>query len=183
MDELTEELLRQTDELNDARDSMFQLQEENESMRKTIETILRIKCKRGEGAFALNVDLRMCVKKNIVYALSKMQRDIATTGNKPVDVVADAIVDLLIGETQEDIPCAVLDANTIVYKTATNLWYASGVSDFAIVVRDSIGVNQLVEHFNDNWRDGQFTHVYNLFLHEPSFIACLKKALKKYNDL
>lgn len=181
MDELTEELLRQTDELNDARDSMFRLQEENESMRKTIETILRIKCKRGEGAFALNIDLRMCVKKNITYALTKMQHEIAT--GKPVDVVADTLVDLFIGESQGDIPCAVLDANTIVYKTSNSLWYASGVADFAVIVRDSIGVNQLVEHFNDNWRDGQFTHVYNLFLHEPSFIACLKKALKKYNDL
>ena len=181
MDELTEELWRQTDELNDVRDSMFQLQEENESMRKTIETILRIKCKRGEGAFALNIDLRMCVKKNIAFSLTKMQTGIAA--GKPVDVVAEAIVDLLIGENQEDIPCAVLDANTIVYKTANNLWYASGVSDFAIVVRDSIGVNQLVEHFNDNWRDGNFTHIYNLFLHEPSFVACLKKALKKYKDM
>jgi len=181
MDELTEELLRQTDELNDAQETIFQLQEENESMRKTIETILRLKCKRGEGAFALNIDLRACIKNNTAYALTKMQREIMS--GKPNDVVAEAIVDLLIGETRDDIPCAVLDANTVVYKTANNLWYASNVSDFATVIRESIGISQLVEHFNDNWRDGQFTHVYNLFLHDHSFLGCLKSALRKYKDL
>lgn len=181
MDELMEELLRQTGELNEAHETIFKLQEENESMHKTIETILRLKCKRGEGAFALNIDLRTCVRNNVAFALSKLQRDISS--GKAVEVVSEALVDLLIGESRTDIPCAVLDANTVVYKTINNLWYASNLIELADIIRDAVGVHNLLVYFDEHWRDGKYTHVYNMFLHDNSFLLCLRTALRKYKDL
>ena len=172
-----EEFLRQGDELAEMSERLELLEEENESMRRTIDTILRIKCRRGEGAFSLNVDLDECVQNNVLWALKKADM----SGPRVQEAVVHFVVDLLVGPEREDIPIAVLDGNTLVYKD-DHLWIASTLTDFAVLVSD-----MLMDHIMEAKTRADLTDTqvifFNSILQIGSFTAILKKALKLYKDL
>jgi len=114
--EMMEEFIRQNEELTETKQHVYRLQRENESMKKTIETILRVKCKRGEGAFSLNIDLKQCVSHNLEYVFSDAQYDLT---RKVTDVVTDLIVSVLVGRDINDIPCTLHDENIIIHCGST----------------------------------------------------------------
>lgn len=175
-----EEFIRQNDELTETKQHVYRLQRENESMKKTIETILRVKCKRGEGAFSLNIDLKHCVSNNLEYVFSKARYD---TTRKVTDVATDLIVSVMVGRDRNDIPCAVLDANTIVHCGPTTNWIASNFIDFAHLMHEMFKEHLLGlthEHLLDS---DAYVSVINTLLQEHLFSQCLKRALKVYKDM
>lgn len=175
------EITQQRVQLGELHERIGVLEEETDSMRRTIDTVLRLKCKRGEGAFALNTDLMTCVQKNTEFALKGALKQLGTA--KTSDIVADFIVAVLIGPDQEDIPCAVLDTNTFVYKN-NNLWIAASLTDFSETLSDNMSdivalakKNPTVPLTDD--------HVlfYNSLIQTQPFLGCVKKAMKIYKDL
>lgn len=177
---MMEEFIRLNDELAETKQQVYRLQRENESMKKTIETVLRVKCKRGEGAFALNVNIKRCVSNNLVYVFSNDQYDL---NRKVVDVVTDLIVSVLVGKESNDIPCAVLDTNTIVYRDSITHWVASNFTDFSNLMHE-----MFKEHVSGLTHEQQldsdgYISIINTLLQEHLFSQCLKKALKIYKDL
>lgn len=178
--EMMEEFIRQNEELTETKQHVYRLQRENESMKKTIETILRVKCKRGEGAFSLNIDLKQCVSHNLEYVFSDAQYDLT---RKVTDVVTDLIVSVLVGRDRNDIPCAVLDANTIVHCGPTTNWIASNFTDFAHVMHEMFKEHLLGLEHEKRLDSDEYISVINTLLQEHLFSQCLKRALKVYKEL
>lgn len=175
------EIVRQRKMLSELHERIGVLEEETDTMRRTIDTVLRLKCKRGEGAFALNTDLMTCVQKNTDFALKTALKQLGTT--KTSDVVADFIVAVLIGPDQEDIPCAVLDTNTFVYKN-NNLWIAASLADFSETLSDNVSEIVALAKTDPN-QSLTDDHVlfYNSLIQKQPFLGCVKKAMKIYKDL
>lgn len=171
------EFIKQGDELVDLQERLDRLEEENETMRRTIEMILRIKCRRGEGAFSLNVGLTECVQNNVRWALNKADM----SGPRAQEAVVAFVVDLLVGPERADIPCAVLDANTLVYKN-DDLWIASTLTEFAELVSDMLSEYVMEAKSRTDLTDTQVVF-FNSILQIGTFTNILKKALKVYRDL
>ena len=180
--EMVEEFLRQNEELTEAKQQIFRLQRENESMKKTIETILRVKCKRGEGAFSLNIDLKQCVSTNLTNIFSDGHYIHYDANRKVTDIVTDLIVSVLVGHTRNDIPCEVLDTNTIVHRGRTN-WVASTFVEFSDLMHDMFKqhISQL-EPLTETPSD-VYISIINTILQDHLFSSCMKRALKLYKDL
>ena len=172
------EIIQQREELSTLQERISVLEEETESMRRTIDTVLRLKCKRGEGAFALNIGLETCVQKNVNIALNNALKQLGNA--KTADVVADFIVDLLIGPDREDIPCAVLDTNTFVYKN-DHLWVAASLADFSETLSDNI--SDIVAFPPTVPLTDDHVLFYNSLIQTQPFLSCVKKAMKIYKDL
>jgi hypothetical protein len=179
--DIMEAYIRQGDEMLELREQNLRLEEENESMRRTIDTILRLKCRRGEGAFALNIDLMECVHKNVTKAMAKCVHPDPNRA-RVADMVADFTVAVLVGPDRQDIPCAVLDTNTIVYKN-DHLWVAATLSDFASLVSDILSEYIMeIKASAETLTDTQVIF-FNYILQISPFTACMKKALKMYREL
>ena len=178
--EMMEEFLRQNEELTETKQHVYRLQRENESMKKTIETILRVKCKRGEGAFSLNIDLKQCVSTNLSYVFSNAQYDLT---RKVTDVVTDLIVSVLVGRDRNDIPCAVLDTNTIVHCGPTTNWIASNFADFAQLMHGMFKEHVLELAHEQRLDSDDYISVINTLLQDHLFSQCLKRALKVYKEM
>ena len=178
-DNLWAEIVRQRIELAALQERISVFEEETDSMRKTIDTVLRLKCKRGEGAFSLNIDLTTCLQNNIDLAMENAVKRLGSV--RASDLVADFLVDTLIGPDRTDIPCAVLDANTFVYKNE-HLWVAASLTDFSALLSDNV-----TEIVNRSMNSEKLTddHVafYNSMLQDSTFLGCVKKAMKIYKDL
>jgi len=177
--DLWTEIVQQRTELQELQERIGVLEEETDSMRKTIDTVLRLKCKRGEGAFALNIDLMTCVQKNAECALKGALKRLGSM--RTPDIVSDFIVATLIGPDRSDIPCAVLDTNTFVYKNE-HLWVAATLADFSTILSD--GVSEVVDRAmkSENLTDDHVLF-YNSILQQEAFLSCVKKAMKSYKDL
>lgn len=173
------EIIQQRAELQALQERIAVLEEETDSMRKTIDTVLRLKCKRGEGAFALNTDLMTCVQKNTEEALQNALKQLGTS--RTVDIVADFVVAVLIGPDREDIPCAVLDTNTFVYKNE-HLWVAAGLTDFSGILADNMSDIVARSMRASNLTD-EHVLFYNSLIQPGAFVNCVKKAMKIYKDL
>lgn len=175
------EITQQREQLSTLQERIGVLEEETESMRKTIDTVLRLKCKRGEGAFALNIDLETCVHKNTHFALNNALKQLGAA--KTADVVADFVLSVLIGPDQEDIPCAVLDTNTFVYKN-DHLWVAATLTDFSETLSDNVShVVALVKNNTTIPLTDDHVLFYNNIIQKQPFLGCVKKAMKIYKDL
>lgn len=178
--EMMEEFIRQNEELTETKQQVYRLQRENESMKKTIETILRVKCKRGEGAFSLNIDLKQCVSTNLAYVFSHAEYDLT---RKVTDVVTDLIVSVLVGKDRNDIPCAVLDTNTIVHCGPNTNWIASNFLDFSKLIHGMFKEHVMGLTHEKRLDSDEYISVINTLLQEHLFSQCLKRALKVYKEL
>lgn len=177
MDDNIAEFIRQGDELAELREKMERLEEENESMRRTIDTIMRIKCRRGEGAFSLNVNLNDCLRKNVIWAMKNANM----SGPRVQEAVMAFVIDLFVGPERTDIPCAVLDGTTLVYKN-DHLWIASTLTDFSILLSDMLTEYIMEAKTRTDLTDTQVIF-FNAILQISTFTAILKKALKVYRDI
>ena len=177
--QLLEELLKRDEEIAELNQMVFRLLKENDSMKRTIENILRVRCKRGEGAFAINIDLKDCVMKNVDYAFLNCIHE----RQKPLDIVVNMIVRLLVGESIVDIPCAVLDVNTVIYKDG-NIVKASMIQEFAEMLHKTLQepIQTNISTILSNTTDDTSVNVCNMILNLQSFVPCVKKALKIYKD-
>lgn len=172
------EIVQQRTELRALHERIGVLEEETDSMRKTIDTVLRLKCKRGEGAFALNINLVSCVQNNAEFALQLALKRLGST--RATDLVVDFIVATLIGPNRTDIPCAVLDTNTFVYKNE-HLWVAATLADFSGILSDN--VTEVVERATNSDLTDEHVLFYNSIIQTGTFLNCVKKAMKIYKDL
>jgi hypothetical protein len=180
--EMFEELMKRDEEIARLEEEKSKLTLENMSMQKTIDTILRVKCKRGEGAFSLNVELKPCIEKNAYEALDQGMKNMTT---KPTDIVNQVLLSTLVGLKGTDIPCAVLHNNPpiVVYKDH-NIWVVKGVNEFSSLYYKHMQPHVMrysKEHVNDDTSDNQMT-VLNTLLNYHQFTSCLKQVLRMYKD-
>lgn len=177
------ELLQRDDEIAELQNRVYKLSRENDSMKKTIDTILRVKCKRGEGAFSLNVDLKTCVSTNIASVFVHYSRECFT--RKANDLVTDVLLYTLVGMDGKSVPCAIMDINTIVYKD-TDMWIATTFQHFADLlhklIKDKVMFVYQRSDMNVDTGDDAYVNVVNTILQVDKFKSCLKRALKMYKD-
>lgn len=180
---MLQELLGRDDEIAELQNRVYKLSRENDSMKKTIDTILRVKCKRGEGAFSLNVDLKTCVSTNIATVFVHHSRECFT--RKANDLVADVLLYTLVGMDGKSVPCAIMDTNTIVYKD-NEMWIASTFQNFADLlhklIKDKVMTVYKRSEMNVDTGDDAYVNVVNIILQVDKYKACLKRALKMYKD-
>lgn len=156
---------------------------QNHSMRKTIETVLRVKCKRGEGAFSLNVDLKQCIDQNATRAIDHCCKKMSV--NKVHDIVAHVLLYTLVGINGTSVPCAVLH-NTppiIVFKD-NDMWVALTTSDFTDLYYKHMQphvIRYSKEHVNDDTSDTQL-NVFNTLLNKQQFAPLIKQMIRMYKD-
>lgn len=182
-EELLQELLRRDEEVSELQSRLYKLTIENDSMRRTIDTILRVKCKRGEGAFSLNVDLKTCVSANIRPVFQHYSRECFT--RKTIDLVVDIILYTLVGMDGKSVPCAIMDINTIVYKD-NGLWIATTHKTFTDLLHkllvESIKPLYVSHNLTIDTGDDAYVDMINTLLQMDKFKTCFKKALKMYKD-
>lgn len=179
------EIMQRDDEIAALNQTVYQLTRENTSMRKTIDTVLRVKCKRGEGAFALNKELKTCVESNLLIAI---QQGFASLGArmKVPDLAVNVLLHTLVGVTGNDIPCAVLHSPqyTIVYKE-NGLWIVCTLGEFTDILYRY--VQPLVMKYSSEYietHDVTDTHIslFNTLLNEQHFASSVKTMVKLYKD-
>lgn len=182
---LLAEYMRINEELTELTERTLRLENEGLVLRKTLDTVLRLKCKRGQGAFCTNIDLVACVRKNAELVLDRMRFD---SSRKAQDMVAEAILHVLTGPDNGDIPCVVLDANVIVYKSPDELWLVANVAEFAKLLYELL-YTHVMDFKGKLFREREHEvsdvciAVFNAWLQEHSFGVCVKKALRLYKDL
>jgi len=176
------EIMQRDDDIARLNQKVYQLTRENTSMRKTIDTVLRIKCKRGEGAFALNIDLKACVNQNATRAI----RHGISSHAKTSDIASYILLHTLIGLEGIDIPCAILHSPqyTIVYKE-DGLWIVCTLSEFTDMLYKCMR-NHVMEYSRDYARSTDPSDTYidilNTLLNAQQFTACVKTMVKLYKD-
>ena len=156
---------------------------QNHSMRRTIETVLRVKCKRGEGAFSLNTDLKPCIDKNAKEAIDHCCRKMSV--NRVQDIVAQVLLLTLVGTNGTSVPCAVLhNAPPIVVFKDNGVWVALTASEFTDLYYKHIQphvIRYSKEHVDDDTTETQMS-VYNTLLNKQQFAPLVKQMLRMYKD-
>ena len=180
--QMFEELMKRDEDIARLEEENSRLLLENHSMQQTIDTILRVKCKRGEGAFSLNIELKPCIEQNASNALDQGFRKMT---NKSIDVVSQVLLSTLVGVDGTQVPCAVLHNNPtmIVYKD-NNIWVANGVNEFSHMYYKHMQPHIMrysKEHVNDDTTDNQ-KEVMNMLLNRQQFSASVKQMLRTYKD-
>lgn len=180
--EMFEELMKRDDDLAMLQEQNSKLMLENRSMRKTIDTILRVKCKRGEGAFSLNIELKPCIEQNAHDALDHCIRKITT---KSSDVATQVLLSTLVGVRGTFVPCAVLHNHPplVVYKD-NDLWVVKNVNEFSELFYKHMQCHVMrfsKERVNDDTTDTEMS-VINTLLNPTLFSSCVKSMLKMYKD-
>lgn len=180
--EMFEELMKRDDDLAMLQEQNSKLMLENRSMRKTIDTILRVKCKRGEGAFSLNIELKPCIERNVHDALDHCIRKMTT---KSSDVATHVLLSTLVGVNGTFVPCAVLHNHPplVVYKD-NDLWVVKNVNEFSELFYKHMQCHVIrfsKERVNDDTTDAEMS-VINTLLNPTLFSSCVKNMLKMYKD-
>jgi hypothetical protein len=181
-DTILHELLERDEEISVLNNRVYQLSHENDSMKKTIDIILRVNCKRGEGAFSLNTDLKTCVSNNITQAFTRFIRECYI--RKASDLVVDILLYTLVGIDGKCVPCAIMDTNTIVYKD-NDLWIATNLQKFTDILHNLLR-DRVIAIYQDSidididTGDDTFVNVMNTLLQMDKFKVCLKRMLKLY---
>lgn len=179
---MLEELMKRDEDIARLEEENSRLLLENRSMQQTIDTILRVKCKRGEGAFSLNIELKPCIEQNAHAALDHGLRKMT---NKPTDVVNQVLLSTLVGVNGTQVPCAVLHNNPpmVVYKD-NNIWVVKGVNEFSRMYYKHMQPHIMrysKEHVNDDTTDHQM-EVLNMLLNPQQFSVSVKQMLRTYKD-
>ena len=161
---------------------------QNECLKKTIETLVRVKCKRGESNVHLNTELFECLVANKKTLTLVKIEELSNTHKKENDIVIHLILDLLVGEDRQQTPCVLLDPYTVLYKRG-DTYNASNVLEFAMIVHEliqdqlSILVSEFTNADNTTINVTFIIGVMNLMMQESSFVECFRKALKKYTTI
>ena len=181
--EMFEELMKRDEDIVSLREENAQLTMQNHSMRKTIETVLRVKCKRGEGAFSLNIDLKPCIDKNATHAIDHCYRKMSV--NRVQDIVTHVLLYTLVGTNGTSVPCAVLhNTPPIVVFKDNGMWVALNISEFTDLYFKHMQPHVLrysKEHVNDDTTDTQL-NVYNTLLNKQLFTPLVKQMIRMYKD-
>jgi hypothetical protein len=181
--EMFEELMKRDEDLVSLREENARLRIQNHSMRKTIETVLRVKCKRGEGAFSLNTELKACIDRNAAHAINHCCKNMSL--NRVSDIVNKILLHTLVGVNGTSVPCAVLN-NTppiVVFKD-NDLWVALTISEFSELYykhMQSHVIRYSRDNVNDDTTDTQMTVLNNL-LNNVQFMPFVKQMLRMYKD-
>lgn len=177
-----EELMNRDEAIATLQEQNAVLTMENRSMRNTIDTVLRVKCKRGEGAFSLNTELKSCVETNARMVVDHYVRK---TVNKVSEIVTDILLHTLVGLDGKSIPCAILHNNPpiVVYKDH-DIWVAKTLSEFSDLYYQYMQSHVLRysrEHVNEDTSDNQVS-VLNTLLNPQQFMSHVKLMIRLYKD-
>lgn len=183
------ELFSRDEEIIKLNNQIIKLNNENEMMVNTINTIIRKKCKRGESNINLNITLTECLDKNISNLnLTKLIHLCNQHHHKIENVVVLLLIDVLTNVDRTDVPCVMVDPNTIVY-LSPKCHHAVNLNDFSGILFGYLQstVGAMIKQFNetdaDDGTDSKCVDVLNMFITEENFKACVKKTLKVYQQL
>ena len=181
------EIMQRDDEIAALNQKLYQLARENTSMRKTIDTVLRVKCKRGEGAFALNTELKACVERNMHAAVQHGFESVSARMKVP-DLAVHVLLHTLVGVEGNDIPCAVLHSPqyTIVYKE-DDMWIVCTLNEFTDIFYRY--VQPIIMSYSGEYiaaHDSSITDtqigLFNALLSAQQFASSVKTMVKMYKD-
>lgn len=170
------EIIRMKEELCKLKTENFRMQQQKATMQNTIETLLSLKCKRGEGSFVLTDELLICIKTNFDECV---RRVMTFTTMKSSDMFVWFLLHLLTGIHKNKVPCALLDnCNNVVYKE-DNQYIAVNVNTFSNIVQKTI---QKLFIENSICVSDSFADCMLLLADNEQFTQCMKKTMRVYKD-
>ena len=182
------QLFEKDDEILNLKEQLVIYKTQNEYMKKTIDTIIRKKCKRGESSISLNTKLVECVKKNLNLLTLTWIQNQCVKQIKSEEIISSILVLLLSGEDQNDVPIAILEHKIVVFMGDIT-YVALNLDEFGTLLLS------LIKHHMANMTstfinateiesyDIPIVDVLNGFNEQTIFSICLKKALKRYQSL
>ena len=183
--ELYEELFIRDNKISKLEQHSYELIQQVEALKNTVETLMRVKCKRGESNVSLNTDLITCLFSNKANMNIERIEELSITHKKEQEIAVSMLLNLLIGDDKHQVPCVLLDPHTVLYRRF-NTYNASSIEEFAAVVYEAIQdqMCSMISLFEsqDIHNVSIVVSVLNLLMHETSFTECFRKALKKYSN-
>jgi hypothetical protein len=186
MDEVYTELFEKDHQVSVLQQSNYELLQQNEHMKNTIETLVKVKCKRGECNIHLNIDLISCIiETRTILNIIELDRTFQTI-KKEKDLVSFFILSLLVGDSKKHVPCVMLDAQTVLFMR-NGIYNASTIEGFSKIVHDSIQdqVHSMTKDFetHDVEHVNELVNALNIFMNFDAFVECMRKSLKQYQNL
>jgi hypothetical protein len=179
-----EELFERDQQISKLLQQNCDIVTQNQILQNTINTLVCVKCKRGESNVHLNIELHDCLKLNKRNITIDRIDEMYAFVKKPREIVVQMALNLLIGDDKNTVPCVLLNSQTVLYKRF-GVYNASNIDSFSMLVHDSIQ-DQLTSLtavvMNDDITNVSVViEVLNTFIQQRSFIECFRKALKKYS--
>jgi hypothetical protein len=179
-----EELFSNDQQISKLMQENFDLNNQNVLLKKTIHTLVHVKCKRGESNVHLNTDLHMCIKNNKAGITIRRINELLVVHKKPKEIVIQLLLNLLIGDSKQSIPCVLLDNQTVLYKRV-DVYNAVSIEDFSLLIQDLVQdqLSTLMSTFeNEDIQNVPIVvEVINMLIQDWSFTECFRKTLKKYS--
>ena len=183
--ELYEELFIRDNKITALTQQNYELTQQRLTLTNTVETLVRVKCKRGESNICLNTDLVTCLSTNKTNLTIDRIVEMGNTHKREPDLVASLILSVLIGDDKQSVPCVLLDSHTVLYRRF-DTYSASNVDEFALIVYEAIQdqVSVMISLFQTQEIQNvpMVVNVLNILMQESSFTECFRKALKKYTN-
>jgi hypothetical protein len=161
---------------------------QNDYMKKTIDTIIRKKCKRGESTISLNIKVVDCVKHNLELLTLSWIHEQCVKQIKSEEIILSMLVLLLSGKDQNDVPIAILEHKVVVFMGDIT-YVALNLDEFGTLLLSLIKQHMANMTFTFINRteiesyDIPIVDVLNGFNEQTTFNICMKKALKRYQSL
>lgn len=161
---------------------------QNEYMKKTIDTIIRKKCKRGESSISLNMKLVDCVKRNVELLTLSWIHEQCVKQIKYEEIISNILVLLLSGKDRNDVPIVILEHKVVVFMGDIT-YVALNLDEFGTLLLSLIKQHmaKMTSAFINTTKvesyDIPTVDVLNGFNEQTTFNLCMKKALKRYQSL
>ena len=181
-EELFQEFFNKDKEIGVLKTQLFQLQNSNDIMRKTINNLINMKCKRGESSYLLNTALDASLRQHTqnidIFEYIKDNESI-------IETISHYILDLLIGLDKTKTPCCVLDNNYILYKSEQiDSYIVCTLDEFSEKVYECVSnyiTNRIQNEIDDNTND-KIIDIINNILNKKQFYKSMKIIMKKYKS-
>lgn len=179
-EEIFQELFNKDEEISALKEQLFQVQNSNDMMRKTINNLINMKCKRGESSYLLNIALDTSLREHThTLDIFEYIRD----NESIIETISSYVLDLLIGTDKTKIPCCVLDNNYILYKSEQiDSYIVCTFDEFSEKVYECVSnslINRIQNEIDDDTNDKIITIINNV-LNKRQFCKSMKIIMKKY---
>ena len=179
-EEFFQEFFNKDKEIGLLKEQLYQVQNSNDIMRKTINNLINMKCKRGESSYLLNIALDTSLREHTqtldIFVYIKDNESI-------IETISSYVLDLLIGMDKTKIPCCVLDNNYILYKSdQIDSYIVCTFDEFSEKVYECVSsslIHRIQDEIDDDTNDKIITIINNI-LNKKHFFKSMKIIMKKY---
>jgi hypothetical protein len=183
MNELIMEMMRKDNTISVLNEKVFELMQENESLKQTLKVIMNRNKKRGDDSRMININIQDAIKESFDYLKEEMFKTL--NGKTVNENIVTICKQLLVGPDECFVPFAHMDANTISYKENGDIQVVS-MDEFTNKLHEMIAIdliNVCRMCVNDEQENEQMIEMIMLINNKEKFKNCLKKAIKLYRTI